>query len=87
MTFDKNEPIIINDRNYVSQLDAVLRRTPKRTIANYFAWQAVRSSTRFLSDVLHKRGEQYLFDVTGIQKTKSRITDCVERTQHSYADF
>lgn len=81
VTLDKSDPIIVADMNYVSQLGAVLQKTPKRTIANYFAWHAVRSSTRFLNDVLYKRGEKYLFDITGMQKTKARIVECVERTQ------
>lgn len=87
MTVDKNEPIIIGDRNYVYQLGAVLQKTPKRTIANYFAWHAVSGSSRFLNDVLLKRGEQYVFDITGKQKSKSRLIYCVERTQISYADL
>lgn len=87
VTVDKNEPIIIADRNYVYQLGAVLQKTPKRTIANYFAWHAVSGSSRFLNDVLLKRGEQYVFDITGKQKSKSRLIYCVERTQLSYADL
>lgn len=84
---DKNDPIIVADKNYVYQLGAVLQKTQNRTISNYFAWHAVRSSSRFLNDVLHKRGEQYLVDITGIQKSKARVIDCVERTQISYANF
>lgn len=87
VTLDENDPIIVADKNYVSQLGAVLQKTPKRTIANYFAWHAVRSSSRFLNDVLYKRGEKYLFDITGMQKTKSRVINCVERTQISYERF
>lgn len=87
VTIEKNETIIIGDSNYVYQLGAVLQKTPSRTIANYLAWEAVRSSSRFLNDVIRKRGEQYLFDVTGMRKSKSRLIDCVERTQLSYANF
>lgn len=87
VTLDKNDPIIIADKNYVYQLGTVLQKTASRTIANYFAWNAIKSSSRFLNDVLHKRGEQYLAEITGIQKSKSRLIDCVERTQISYANF
>lgn len=40
-SIDENEVVIVRDLNYFQQLHEILKKTPKRTIANYLIWQYV----------------------------------------------
>lgn len=80
VSVDENELVLVPDQNYLFQLDAVLRTTPKRTIANYFSWRLVLYASDLLNDVLHQRYQQYVAATTGMQESEPRLTECVERT-------
>lgn len=77
-----NETEVVNvvEKNYLSQLNAILQSTSKRTIANYYAWRLVLSYSKYLNDVLHIRNEKYESAITGQQKSLPRITECVKLT-------
>lgn len=40
-SIDENEVVIVRDLNYFEQLREILKKTPKRSIANYLIWQYV----------------------------------------------
>lgn len=77
---DENEIVIVLDKNYIQQLETLLQSTPKRTIANYFAWRSVYFASGLLNDVLHDRRQQYLATSTGMLKSDPREKECVKRT-------
>lgn len=77
---DENEVIVVIELNYLSQLNGILQSTPKRTIANYYAWRLFLSYSEYLNDVLHERHEKYLMAITGKQKSLPRLTECVRLT-------
>lgn len=77
---DQNEVIIVLDTNYLAQIETILESTPKRTIANYFAWRSLLFSSDLLNDVLHQRYQMYLATTTGMQKSEVRETECVKKT-------
>lgn len=77
---NETEVIVIWDQNYLQHLDAILQLTPKRTIANYFAWRLVFFSSSLVNDVLRQRYQQYIASITGRQTPLPRLTECVKRT-------
>lgn len=77
---DESEAVNVLDINYLAQLDTILELTPKRTIANYFAWRLVLSNSNLLNDVLHQRRQKYVATKTGKLKSHPRIKECVKRT-------
>lgn len=83
-TIDENEVVIVHDLNYVTKLQDILLSTPKRTVANYFAWRSVLSSSDLLNDVMHQRLQQYLATTTGMLKSDPRQTECVKETMEKY---
>lgn len=80
LTIDENEVIIVWDRNYLHNLDAILQLTPKRTIANYFTWRLVFFASSLLNDNLHQRYQKFISITTGRLRPLPRITECVKRT-------
>lgn len=77
---DENEVIIVIELNYLSKLHAILNSTPKRTIANYYAWLLFLSYSEYLNDVLHERHEKFLMAMTGKPKSLPRLIECVKLT-------
>lgn len=77
---DENEVVIVVDKNYLMNLNAIIQSTSKRTIANYCAWRLVLMYSEYLNDVLHKRNDQYVAAITGKQKSLPRLTECVQLT-------
>ena len=77
---DENEVIIVWDRNYLYHLNMILQLTPKRTIANYFAWRLVFYASSLMDDVLHQRYQKFIGIATGLLKPLLRTTECVKRT-------
>lgn len=77
---DLNEVVIVLDTNYVAQIETILQSTPKRTIANYFAWRSLLFAADLLNDVLHQRNQVYLATTTGMQKSDPRQLECVKST-------
>lgn len=77
---DENEVVIVWDLNYLQHLNAILESTPKRTIANYFAWRLVFFSSSLVNDILHERFQKFVATITGRPKPISRLMECVKRT-------
>lgn len=77
---DESETVIILDTRYLAQIETILQSTPKRTIANYFAWRSVLFSAEILNDVLHARKQQYLATATGMSKSDARDVECGKKT-------
>ncbi|XP_055304830.1 neprilysin-2-like [Sitodiplosis mosellana] len=80
---NQNEVVIVLDTKYVSQLDHILKTTPKRTIANFFAWRAVIFASDYLDNVLHQKLDQYLAKTTGMQQADTREAECIKQTMNS----
>lgn len=78
--FDESETVLVLDKNYMLQLNALLQSTPKRAIANYFAWRLVLYSSDLLNDVLHQRNQIFHAATTGMLNSGPRISECVKRT-------
>lgn len=77
---DENEMIVVIDLNFLSQLNTILQSTPKRTIANYYAWRVFSRYSKYLNQMLHDRHEKYMMAITGKQKSLPRLTECVKLT-------
>lgn len=54
-----NEPIYVDDVDFVHQLKKLLETTPKRTLANHFGARLTLYSSDLLDDVLNSRQQQY----------------------------
>lgn len=77
---DESEIVIVHDVSYMQRVDALIKSTPKRTIANYFIWRSVFFGSDLLSDIMHERTQQYLATTTGVLKSDPRQTECVKKT-------
>ncbi len=72
-----NEKIVVTNFEYFEKLSALLKKTKKRTIANYLAWCATKSLMTYINkearDIKHK------FDkgVSGIQESSPTWKRCV----------
>lgn len=82
VTIDDDEVIFVPDVNYFHQLNNLIERTPKRTVANYFAWRSVLFSGSLLNNRLFARSMQYDAATTGKFIVDSRLTACVRQTMH-----
>lgn len=77
---DQNEVVVVLDMGYILKLEKILQSTPKRTIANYFAWRSVLFSSDLLNTILRQQEEQYLAKTTGMLKADSREAKCIKKT-------
>lgn len=77
---------IIKNRHLFSQkqLGGVLNSTSKRTIANYFMWRVVLTTSGTLNDQLRRRKLEYYKAVYGLQGEEERWKECVTYTSVRY---
>lgn len=77
---DGNELLIVDVPNYFAQLEPILQATPKRTIANYFAWRSVFFGSELLNAAMHSRKLQFFATTIGLRKLDPRYNECVTLT-------
>lgn len=78
---DGNETVIVLDKNYLERLGGVMESTPKRTVANYFAWRLVFSGSHLLNNALDNHRRQF-FKIPPLAPA-TRLTQCIKRTMNS----
>lgn len=78
---DRNEIVIVLDKNYLQRLGSIIESTPKRTIANYFAWRLVFFGSFLLNDVLDNQRRQH-FKISPLTPA-TRLTQCIKKTMNS----
>lgn len=74
---NENEIVALADKNsFVDHIKTVMDATPKRTIANYFAWRIASMYQDYLNSEL--RGDGHGADPLSVQ--------CVEETKKLYVN-
>merc|ERR1719150_456641 len=71
------ERVILDEPGYLRNLTEILKRTPKRTIANYMFFRAASSSLGFFTKAARKVQEDYSKELTGTTSTTPRWKQCV----------
>jgi len=71
------ERVILDEPGYLRNLTEILKRTPKRTIANYMFFRAASSSLGFFTKAARKVQEDYSQELTGTTSTTPRWKQCV----------
>lgn len=72
----EDEVIVVADVKFFDELEAVLKRTSKKTLANYVMWRVAADSTIFLTEQLKKRKLEYKSVLTGQKIEISRWREC-----------
>ena len=76
LQIDDSEVIVVEEPSYMDKLKALLSRTPKRTIANFFVRRLVQASIKYLNNDLRERKLEYLKVVHGQQMEEPRWKEC-----------
>merc|ERR1711936_657879 len=77
LVVDDTERVILDEPGYMRNLTEILKRTPKRTIANYMFFRAASSSLGFFTEAARKVQEDYSKELTGTTSTTPRWKQCV----------
>ncbi|XP_037924758.1 neprilysin-2 isoform X2 [Hermetia illucens] len=80
---DENEIVIVSVPTFFEALGDLIKRTPKRAIANYVMWRIHGFSAFFLTEELRKRQLQYSTVLSGRQEQEPRWKECVDITSGS----
>merc|ERR1740123_2445462 len=71
------ERVILDEPGYLKNLTEILKRTPKKTIANYMFFRAASSSLGFFTEAARKVQEDYSQELTGTTSKTPRWKQCV----------
>lgn len=77
---DENEIVINSVPSFFENLGDVIASTPKRTIANYFLWRVVLTTSGTLTNELRKRKLEFYKVVYGLQGEQPRWQECIQFT-------
>ncbi|XP_050528003.1 neprilysin-2-like [Daktulosphaira vitifoliae] len=72
-----NDKIVVNTPHYLEGLEATLKFTSKRVLANYLVWRAVASSIAFCNRRVRYREQLWHEAVLGRPAREPRWTECV----------
>ncbi|XP_060847235.1 neprilysin-2-like [Rhopalosiphum padi] len=79
MTIRQDEIIVVTSPKYLSDLEILLSKTPKRVQANYVFWRAIMDSVSLLTKKLRKRQLDYENTINdGNSNTQSRWRECLD---------
>lgn len=70
LSVKENEFIVVMVPSYFKHLEQLLKKTPKRTIANYLMWSVMDSSSPFLSNEIHDLSNEG-------NSQEARRTECI----------
>lgn len=77
---DENEIVINSVPSFFEKLGDVIGSTPKRTIANYFMWRVVLTTSGTLTTELRKRKLEFYKVVYGLISEEPRWKECIQFT-------
>lgn len=78
LVVEDTERVILDEPGFLKNLTEILKRTPKRTIANYMFFRAASSSLGFFTEAARKVQEDYSQELTG---TTSKVGKSQNITQ------
>ena len=84
LVVEDTERVILDEPGFLKNLTEILKRTPKRTIANYMFFRAASSSLGFFTEAARKVQEDYSQELTG---TTSKVGKSQNITQISTKTF
>lgn len=77
LQFTEDERVILQQPTYFDQLEAVLKLTNKRTIANYIVWREFADYIPFLTSDLLDKAFEFFKSFSGRSVRQPRWSDCV----------
>lgn len=77
---NEDEKVIVVDKNYMQTLNSVIQSTPKRVIANYYAWQIICTYCNYLNDELREVLNKYYAATRGQAKPLPWSMQCMQVT-------
>lgn len=85
ITVTRDELVIVNVPSFITDLEKLLRLTPKRVQANYVMFRAAASSVSYLTDDIRKLQLAYTTVVSGKTEREPRWKECVEIVSGSFS--
>ncbi|XP_047040451.1 neprilysin-2 isoform X1 [Helicoverpa zea] len=83
VTIGMDEITIVSVPKYISDLEVLLEKTPKRVQANYVMWRVAGASVSYLTDSLRRRQLAYVTALSGKTERESRWKECADTTSVS----
>ncbi|CAL4153530.1 unnamed protein product [Meganyctiphanes norvegica] len=77
------EPIAVYATDFLKKMGKLISKTPKRTLANYIIWHAVKSSVSSLNQAALDLKLEYNKNLRGLKKEMPRWEKCVQRVTYS----
>lgn len=81
---NETEVVIVNVPSFFEKLGDVIHSVSKRTLANYFGWRIVLSTSGTLTNQLRRRKILYFSSINGQQEEEPRWKECVAYTGSRY---
>lgn len=78
VTIDEDEIVINSVPEFFEKLNSILEETPHRTIANYFMWRVVLSTSGTLTNELRQRKLAYFTTLYGQLGEEPRWKECIQ---------
>uniref|UniRef100_A0A336JZW6 CSON009745 protein n=1 Tax=Culicoides sonorensis TaxID=179676 RepID=A0A336JZW6_CULSO len=78
LVVDKNELISVTSVIFLTKLEDLLKRTPRRTIANYYVWRIIDYSITYLSRDLRDKLFAHKRRTTGQLSEEPRWKECTD---------
>lgn len=76
--FDENLTIVVKDPKFFSDFGHLIRKTPKRVLANYALWRNMEHSIKLLDGEMRKKYLQFETNVTGINNDRPRLENFIK---------
>ncbi|XP_012252045.2 neprilysin-2 isoform X2 [Athalia rosae] len=75
---DEDEVVIVNVPKYISDLEDLIKVTPKRVQANYVMWRVAGASVSYLNEEIRKRQLDYSTALSGKTEREARWKECID---------
>ncbi|GJQ69916.1 Nep2 [Trypoxylus dichotomus] len=78
-TITPEEVVSISVPEYITDLEKLLKKTPKRVVANYLLWRIIDSSAKLLTKEIRERRFKFQYLITGQVTQTPRWIYCIDK--------
>lgn len=78
LKFDESDRVIVQNFNYFNQLEEILNKTEKRTIANHVIWRELAEYLSYLTNDLREMEFEFYKTFTGRSIQMARWHNCIK---------